>query len=379
MLLAQACESSGGQRHGFFPRRFAEDLRPIGGIAVEVVELLGVFADTGFADQRHGQALRAVGVVETEATFDTQTAVVGRAVPTLDADDFVVFDLVGEQAAHAAEGADRVHFFVHDLVADMGLGHERAGGAGLHAFAAGHASAAAHGVVQIEHDFAVRAAHGVADHVVDLLFAAGAHAAVALDAGIEVHRHRGVRHIGGGLVAAQGFEFGADLHAQAIGPVAQLAVLGRGVGLIPFVAGVGHVGEQHLQHHLLAFDGAFAGGLHLHTGGGAAAAAGCERALAFDLDHAGAAVAVGAVAVFVAKVRDVHPMAFGGFENRLALKSVDGFLVECELHRFQGHLGQLGGCIHIRPPRGGNISEHSAPGWALPGRGHKWRRRSSRC
>ena len=341
--------------------------------------MLGVFADTGFADQRHGQALRAVGVVETKAAFDAQTAVVGRAVAALHADDFVVFDLVGQQATHAAEGADRVDFFVHDLVAHVGLGHERAGGAGLHAFAAGHAGAATHRVVQIEHDFAVRTAHGVADDVVDLLFTAGAHAAVALDAGIQVHRHGGVRHVGGGLFAAQGFEFGADLHVQAIGPVAQLTVLGRGIGLIPFVAGVGHVGEQHLQNHLLAFDRAFAGGLHFHPGGGVAAATGSQGALAFDLDHAGAAVAVGAVAVLVAKVGDVHTMALGGFENRLALKGVDGFLVERELHRFQGHFGQLGGCVHLRPPRGRNISEHSAPGWALPDQGRKSRRRSSQC
>ena len=42
------------------------------------------------------------------------------------------------------------------------------------------------------------AAQRVADHVVDLLFAAGAHAAVALDAGVEVHGHGGWLRSGAG-------------------------------------------------------------------------------------------------------------------------------------------------------------------------------------
>jgi hypothetical protein len=52
------------------------------------------------------------------------------------------------------------------------------------------------------------AAQRVADHVVDLLFAAGAHAAVALDAGVQVHGHGGVAQVGRGLLAAQGFSAG---------------------------------------------------------------------------------------------------------------------------------------------------------------------------
>ena len=145
---------------------------------------------------------------------------VGRAIAPVHADDDVVFHVVGQQATHAAKRADRVHFFVNDLAANLGFGHERAGGAGLHAFAAGHAGAGTHGVVQVKHDFAVRAAQGVADHVVDLLFAAGAHAAVALDAGVQVDRHGGVRHVGLGLFSSQGSQFGAHGDAHASGPVA---------------------------------------------------------------------------------------------------------------------------------------------------------------
>ena len=83
----------------------------------------------------------------------------------------------------------------------------------------------AHGVVEVEHDRAVRAAQRVADDVVDLLLAAGAHAAVALDAGVEVDRHGRMRQVGRGLLAAQGLERRAHRHAQARRPVAQFAML----------------------------------------------------------------------------------------------------------------------------------------------------------
>jgi hypothetical protein len=68
--------------------------------------------------------------------------------------------------------------------------HQRAGRAGLHALAAGDARAVAHRVVEVEHDLLVMAADGHADHVVDLDLAAGADAEIAVDAGVEVHRHR---------------------------------------------------------------------------------------------------------------------------------------------------------------------------------------------
>ena len=184
MGIAQTFESTGGQRHSFFPRRFTKHIRPIRGIAVEVVDLLRVFTHAGFANQRNRQALRTGGIVKTKAAFDAQAAVIGRAVASVYTDDDVVFDVVGQQATDAAKRADRVHFFVYHLAAHLRLGHERTGGAGLHTFAASHASAVAHGVVQIKYDFAVRAAHGVADHVVHLLFATGTHAAVALNTSI---------------------------------------------------------------------------------------------------------------------------------------------------------------------------------------------------
>ena len=100
--------------------------------------------------------------------------------------------------------------------------------------------------------------------------------------------------------------------------------------LVPLVAGVGHVRQQHLQHHLLALEGTLAGGLHLHARRSAAAAAGCQGAFALDLDHAGAAVAISPQAVLVAEVRNIDAVPLRGFENGFALKGMNGDLVQCE-------------------------------------------------
>src|SRR5262249_60680950 len=78
----------------------------------------------------------------------------------------------------------------------------RARGAGLHAFAAGDAGRLAHGVVEVEYDFFAIAAAGHADHVVDLHLAAGADAEIALDAGVEIDRHRRMAAVGGERGAA---------------------------------------------------------------------------------------------------------------------------------------------------------------------------------
>ena len=144
-------------------------------------------------------------VVKTEAAFHTQAVVVGGAITAFHTDNLVVLHVVSQQAAHAAEGADRIHFFIHHLGTYLRLRHQGTRRASLHTFATSHARAIAHLVIQIKHDLAVCAAMGIANHIVHLFFAAGTHTAIALDTRIEVHRHRGVRHIAGGLLAAQGF------------------------------------------------------------------------------------------------------------------------------------------------------------------------------
>ena len=170
-------------------------------VGVGRVDIGIVLRDPVLADQRLGQPVGVVGIVEAEASLDAEPVVVGRAILALDRDDMVVFDLVGQLAADAAIGANAVDFAVGrvgiDAVGiDQGRRHQRAGRAGLHAFAAGDAGAAAHRIVEIEHDLFMMAARRHADHVVDLDLAAGAHAQIALDAGVELHRHRRMAAVG---------------------------------------------------------------------------------------------------------------------------------------------------------------------------------------
>ena len=61
----------------------------------------------GAPDQRLGQPLRMVRVVEAVAALDAQPLVVGRAVAAFDVEDLVVLDVVGQLAADAAVRADR--------------------------------------------------------------------------------------------------------------------------------------------------------------------------------------------------------------------------------------------------------------------------------
>ena len=90
------------------------------------------------------------------------------------------------------------------------------------------------------------------------------------------------------------------------------------------------VGDQHLKHQFAGFGGAFGIRLHHHAVGHRANAGSGQRALAFDLDHAGAAVAIGAVAGrgFVAEMRDLQATAMGGFPDGVIVGNGDFFAVE---------------------------------------------------
>ena len=177
------------------------------GVGVGRVDVGVVLGDAVLADQGLGQPVGVVDIVEAEPALDAEPVVVGRAVLALDRDDAVVLDLVGQLAADAAIGADAVDLAVGSVGVDavgvdQGRRHQRAGRAGLDALAAGDAGAVAHRVVEIEDDLFVVAAGRHADHVVDLDLAAGAHAEIALDAGVELHRHRRMAAVGRGAERA---------------------------------------------------------------------------------------------------------------------------------------------------------------------------------
>ena len=257
VLVADLLQPARGELERLLPARFAEHLGPVPRIDDEV----GRFLDARLADQRLGQAMRVVRVVEAVAPLHAQAVVVRRAVLAGDELDLVLGDVIGEQAADAAERAHAVHLLLYGLQPHAPCRHQRAGGAGLHALAAGDAGRFAHRVVEVEHRHRLIAAVGIADDVVHLDFAAGAHAARALDAGVEVYRDRRVRNIGLRLLSRR--EPGlAD--AQALRPAEHL-VLAR-------VLLLRHVGEQQLEHHLLRRQRARRVGGDLHAGAREAAA-----------------------------------------------------------------------------------------------------------
>src|SRR4030095_12432381 len=138
---------------GLLPARFAEHLRPVVGIDHEV---LGLFPPRP-ADEGLGEAVPVLHVVEAVAALHTQAVAVRRYAASLDPEDSVVLDVIGEQASDPAVGADGVHGPVGLDLAHVPRRHEGAGRAGLHALAAGDTGGVAHGIVEVEHDLGVLA------------------------------------------------------------------------------------------------------------------------------------------------------------------------------------------------------------------------------
>src|SRR5262249_36436998 len=236
-------------------------------------------------------------------------------------EELVIFDAVGELAADAAIGADAVHFAVGLAGEDVilvhhGRRHQRPGRTGLHAFAAGDAGRSAHRVVEIEHDLGVVTTPGHADDVVDLHLAAGADAEVAVNAGIEVDRHGGMAAVGRRAPVAR------EPSALDVLPLDDPPE--RGIGIVrKLLAGL--IGEQELGHHAASGLGAVGLRLHLHAGRRHADAACRQHALAFDFDHADAAVAVRPIAGFgrVAQMRQLDAEAARAAEDRLVRADVN--------------------------------------------------------
>ncbi len=92
------------------------------------------------------------------------------------------------------------------------------------------------------------------------------------------------------------------------------------------------VGDQELHHHLLGRDRAVAGRFHLHADGRCALAGGRKHPLAFDLHHAGAAVAVGAIIRLrrIAEMGDLGAEPLGNLPDGFAHVGFDLLTVELE-------------------------------------------------
>src|SRR5205085_12691318 len=93
---------------------------------------------------------------------------------------------------------------------------------------------------------------------------------------------------------------------------------------------------QKLDHQLARCLGALGAGLDLHAWRRRADAACCQHALALDLDHAGAAIAVRPVARLrrVAQMRNVGAEALRHLPDGLFLARGDLVSVKCERNNF---------------------------------------------
>ena len=273
--------------------------------------------------------MRMMNVVEAEPALDAKPVVVRRAIASLGVDDLLVLDLIGHLAADAAEGTKRIDFPVGVngaglMLVEKGGGHQRAGRAGLNAFAAGDAGGFAHRIVEVEDDLGVVVAIGHADDVIDLHFAAAAQAKAALDAGVEIDAHGGMAGVAD---PARRRREPAPAHLDPVGPMPELrirVVRGRARRLVR---------DQKLHDHLARLGGALGRRFHFHAGGRRPLAGRGQHALALDLDHAGAAIAVGAIAGLgrIAKMRNFGPHPLGDLPDGFAGGRLDLPAVEFEV------------------------------------------------
>ena len=231
-----------------------------------VDELVRHLRHAVLADHRLQQALRIGDVVEAEAALDAEPVLVGRAVLALDRDDLVVLDLIGELAADAAIRADASRRCgracrdrrccrrpcVDGISAPVGQ-------ACTHSPQATQVEAPI-GSSKSNTIFSMMAAAGHADDVVDLHFAAGADAEIALDAGVEIDRHR--RH-GCGRAAAP---MSSRLGKRPASSFWRLTIFQNSTVRIVRHLDGGLVGEQQFGDHLARGLGAVGLGLDLHAG-----------------------------------------------------------------------------------------------------------------
>ena len=302
------------------------------------------------ADQRHGQPLRRRGVVPAVPALDAQAALGPGLVAALGERDRAPLPVhvVGQRAADPAVRAHRVDLVELGARPDRDvpdrLVGQRAGRARRDALPAGHARGLAHRVVQVERDPGGVALAAAADDVVALDVVAGAHAAVAQNARVVVHRDDRV----GEVRAAAGGQREAVLaaHPVAVGQREQLVVAGG--GLLGVALAVRLVGQQQLGQHGAAALDLGGGGLDLHALFARAHAGGGEGGRA-DVDHAHPADADRVETLVVAQDRDVDPGRLGRGPDGRALGDGDLTAVDRERHRPGGGLHRNGHVFSIRP------------------------------
>ena len=98
----------------------------------------------------------------------------------------------------------------------------------------------------------------------------------------------------------------------------------------------GLVSQQQVHHQRAGLFSACAISGDIHIGRWMAATGGCEHTLALDLDHAGAAIAIGAIAmrITVTQMRDRRSTTFGHLPDGLIGLRLDLLPVEQKANGF---------------------------------------------
>src|ERR1700675_4112413 len=94
MLVADALQPACGAVKRLVPARLAEMRPGIGRVDLVMRALRHAI----LADERHGEAMRMMHVVEAEATLDAEPVLVRRSVAAIDIEQPVVLDLVSDLA-----------------------------------------------------------------------------------------------------------------------------------------------------------------------------------------------------------------------------------------------------------------------------------------
>ncbi len=332
-LTPRPAQPAGGEIERLFPAGLAEM-----GLPMCRIDVQPLFRRILAADQRLQQPVRVLEVIEPEPPLDAKPVLVARSVGPVDIADLVVLDLDADLAADAAEGADALHFaviilavavlmLVHDAGFEQGTGR-----AGLDAFAAGNAGRFAHRVVEIKRGKRVMPPSAHAEDVVHLNLAAGPHAKPALDAGIQVDAHGDMAGI------EQRNPFGLERRETALADINHVGHVPEMRGPVPGFLACRLVGGQKLDHHPARICRTGGIGCDDHSRDRLADTGSGKIPLALDLDHAGTAVAVGAVAGLgaVAQMRNDQAAPVGDLPDRLTGLSRDLFSIQRECNRL-GH------------------------------------------
>src|SRR5690606_3627494 len=102
MLVANPAQTTACELKCLFPRCLAEHVHDVVRVHREVTALGCI----GTPDQRLGQTMGVMGVIETVTALHAQALLVRRAIAPFHEENLVILDVVGELAADTAERAN---------------------------------------------------------------------------------------------------------------------------------------------------------------------------------------------------------------------------------------------------------------------------------